>query len=447
MLEAVAGRMSLHMPGGQGQAPFERWDAFGCETTELAVTDDLYRPTGAIAAAERLAAASAGAARTLLLPGGSTAGNHAMLLYACRRGAQVILPRNAHLSCLNLCAVAGIEPIFAEPSFTPTGRLYTAPEAYAAALDAHPRAMAALAVWPDYYGLMGDLQGVAEAVHARGRLLLCDSAHGATFNWRSELPNAGALGADLYVQSAHKTLPALNAGAWLNAAPHIDAERLHATLRMVQTSSPSFAVMRSLDDARAWMDERGAAACARLGEALTRFRASAAALGFADGQLDGAKYDRERLVLKAPMGGERLAEALAARGIDVEMCDSDCVVCILSLLDGPERLARLLSALREIADEGMARVEPIRYAPRPERWPERRVPLDDAAFAPMEGVPIGQSAGRVCARCVGLYPPGVAWLTPGDEITAETALLLARTPPGRRFGLTDDGRVPCVREP
>ncbi len=452
MLSRVSFRTSLHMPAAQGRAPLRSFAPYRLDATELPVTDDLYRPQGAIAEAERLAAASAGAGATIMVPGGSTAGLHAMLLYACGRGGSVVLPRNAHLSCLNLCAVAGVEPAFAEPSFTPEGRPYTTPEAYARALDEHPRAAAALALHSDYYGLLTDLPAVARETHARGRLLLCDEAHGAYFNWRSDVPNAGACGADLFVQSAHKTLPALTPGAWLHAMPGVDGRRLRGLLRMVQTSSPSFLIMLSLDEARCWMDERGPDACERLLAAMERFRKRAAALGFADDQLaapPGMAYDRLRLTLRSPRGGWWLQARLEARGLDVEMADERCVVCILSLLDGPKRLAKLLRALRSIAAEAdtpgaVAPAAPLELVPA--AWPPRRMPMGEAAFADSEPVPLSGAVGRVSAVNAGPYPPGIAWLTAGDEVTPGVAALLARAPYERLFGLEAPGTLRCVKQ-
>lgn len=349
MLAGVADRLSLHMPGAQGHGPFGPVDPYRLETTELGVTDDLYAPCGAIARAEALAARCAGAAHTLMLTGGSTAGVQAMLLYAAGGGA-VILPRNAHLSALHLCAVAGLEAVFARPSFTASGLCYTTDESYLEALERRPDARALLAVRPDYYGALHWPACAAARARALGVPVLCDEAHGAHLNWDAETPTAGALGADVWVQSAHKTLPALNGAAWLHAGPGVDAARLRAMLRAVQSSSPSFMTLLALDDARAWMEQNGAEAVARLKAAAARFHARAAALGYADGQDEpGWAYDRTRVVLRAPQGGYALSEALAARGVDVEMSDADRVVCILSLLDGPERLERLAQVLREVA--------------------------------------------------------------------------------------------------
>ncbi|MEA4998297.1 MAG: DegT/DnrJ/EryC1/StrS family aminotransferase [Candidatus Limiplasma sp.] len=456
MLRRVARRTSLHMPATGGKPPCRFFHAYRWDTTEIPQTDDLYQPTGAIAQAEALMANRAGAAATLLLSGGSTAGVHAMLLYAAKRGQEVILPRNVHVSALSLCATAGLVPVFAEPSFTPEGRLFTTAAAYAAALDAHPGAACAFALYVDYYGLLSDLPAIASVVHARGKLLLCDEAHGAYFNWRGDIPNALACGAEMAVQSAHKTLPALTAGAWLHAAPGVDAGRLRAMLRMVQTSSPSFLTMLSLDEARVWMDRRGQAALDGLARRLVRLRRKAAQLGYTDGQAsppDGMRYDALRMVLCAPEGGAQLAETLAKRRVDVEMADAAHIVCIVPLQRTARVLRRFWRALRYAArcrDASRPKGTFHALAPvapdRPALWPQRRMPLHEAAFAPCEPVRPALAAGRISAATVGLYPPGVAWMTAGDEVTPEIAMLMDKIPPERFFGLDRDGMLPCVRQ-
>ena len=478
MLAGAADRLSLHMPGAQGRGPFGPVDPYRLETTELAATDDLYAPGGAIARAEALAARCAGAARTLMLTGGSTAGVQAMLLYAAGGGGAVILPRNAHLSALHLCAVAGLEAVFARPSFTASGLCYTTDESYLEALERRPDARALLAVRPDYYGALRWPARAAARARALGVPVLCDEAHGAHLNWDADVPTAGVLGADLWVQSAHKTLPALNGAAWLHAGPGVDAARLRAMLRAVQTSSPSFVTLLALDDARAWMEQYGAEALARLKAAAARFHAQAAALGYADGQDEpGWAYDRTRVVLTAPEGGYALSEALAARGVDVEMSDACRVVCILSPVDGPERLERLARALRDIAADrrrgpdgtGAARgtaacaggssgaegapLDGLRACRAgggaawltPPAPAERAVPLREAFFAPSEAVPLERAAGRVSAVPAGPYPPGVALIAPGERVTEALAGYLAALDPRRAFGLGPGGTLRCLR--
>lgn len=443
LLSAVSGRLSLHMPASQGRTLFEELDISLLETTELPVTDDLFHPSGAITEAESLLRQSANARASFMLCGGSTAGVHAMILYACKRGDTLILPRNAHVSALNICAVAGIEPVFADATQTPEGFIVTQPEAYRTALAGHPEAKAALAVSSDYYGLLSDVPAIAELVHAQGKLLLCDEAHGAYFNWRADVQNAGARGADLFVQSAHKTLPSVNAAAWLHAMGGTEPETLRTILRMVQTSSPSFVLMQSMDDARAWMDAYGRDACERLLKAAEAFRLKAAALGFTDDRI-GYPADRLRLTLRAPQGGDWLQRKLQAMGIDVEMSDTFHIVCILSLIDGEARLQKLLDALEKIAGEDAdmpPAPKPLKL--KPTAWPKRVMPLAQAAFADAEVLRASEAVGRTSAANVGLYPPGIAWLTAGETITEEIAQMIETTPPLRLFGV--NGGIRCVR--
>ena len=434
LLQSVSERVSLHMPASQGQVLFEGITPELTETTELPVTDDLYNPGGAIAEAERLLAISAGAKASFMLSGGSTAGVHAMLLYACRRGDTVILPRNAHLSTLNICAIAGIVPVFAGITQTAGGWLVTTPDDYRTAIAAHPHAKAVLVISSDYFGNLCDLPAIAAYAHTQGLVVLCDEAHGAYFNWRTDVDNAGASGADLFVQSAHKTLPAVNPAAWLHAMDGIDHDRLREILRMVQTSSPPFALLQAMDDARAWMDAHGREACKRLLTAIEQFTAQAAKLGFTDDRTD-MPVDRLRLVLHAQQGGDWLQQELETMGIDVEMSDSHHIVCILSLLDGEKRLATLLHALETIARKPVGDKENVPVLRLiPQQWPERRMPLHEAAFAQSERVSPQNAVGRISAVNIGVYPPGIAWLTAGDIVTQEIADWIVATPANRVFG-------------
>ena len=123
------------------------------------------------------------------------------------------------------------------------------------------------------------------------------------------------------------------------------------------------------------------------------------------------------------------------------MSDEGCVVMIVSLLDGAERLERLLAALRRIPPTPREGARPT--AP-PVALPPRAMPLSEAAFAPAETVLAAHAAGRVAACCAGLYPPGVALLTPGEVVTPELAAYLNGLPARRAFGLTDEGGLLCV---
>ena len=262
MLPAASARRSGHMPGHKGRPPFGAADLYALDTTELPNTDDLYAAEGGLREAMRLYAQAAGAAKTIFLHNGSTAGNHVMLQLYARDGETVLLPRNAHLSAVNACVLGGMRVKCMPVRCTPDGYCYLAEEDVLAALRANPDARAMLLVRPDYYGgaMREDVfRRIAAAAHRQGTKVVVDEAHGAHFPWCDGMTSAGALGADAWVQSVHKTLMGLTGSAVLHLADAADEKRAWTLLRREQTSSPSFLLMLSIDDSRAWMEENGRA--------------------------------------------------------------------------------------------------------------------------------------------------------------------------------------------
>ena len=443
MLAQVAGRVSGHMPGHKGKAPFGAFDPYALDTTELPVTDDLYAPERGLKEAQRRYARAAGAAETIFLHNGSTSGVHVMVQLFAREGETVILPRNAHLSAVNGCILGGLQPAWIPVTQRLDGYCYVTEADALAALDAHPEARALLLTRPDYFGGCLPLERIIARAHGRGIRVVVDEAHGAHLPWMAGLPSAGALGADAWVQSVHKTLPGLTGSAALHLRDAADRPRAMTILRREQTSSPSFLLMMSMDDARAWMEERGPETLLNGVQALNALRDWLPSLGYADAHGEWAKtglsFDPTRLVIAAPQGGYALAEALRHRGVDVEMADDRRVVLILTAMDDPDDIRRIGDALREIP----ATPRHLPEAPATYAIPRQVIPLRAAAMGRTEQVPVHQAAGRVAAASAGLYPPGVPLVCPGEEITKETVERLQAAGSQQRFGVEGD-QLTCV---
>lgn len=419
MLEAAEGTVRFHMPGHKGLLNPH-------DMTELARTDDLYAPTGGIAEAETLAARSMGAARTLMLTGGSTVGLLAMILSCVSPGETLILRRGVHHAALSACIFGGIEAVFSDDPVL--------------ALDEHPGAKAVLVTRPDYYGRCPDLAPVVRRAHERGARVLVDEAHGAHFAWWDTPESAGRLGADAWVQSAHKTLPALTGCAWLHLSASMDACRARRFLRMAQTSSPPFPLLESLDQARAWMDANGARALDALKTRLADFRARLSSLeGYAAVPTD----DPTRLVIETVgrgYSGLQTMALLSARRIDVEMADDNAIVCICTVCDAQTALDRLHAALAQLPCRA-----PLSKTPdAPPPLGTRRVPLREAALGAQEPVPFQQAEGRISSVSAGIYPPGIPWILPGEEISAACLTRLLAFPGFRRFGV-EENCIQCLK--
>ncbi|AIQ44489.1 amino acid decarboxylase [Paenibacillus sp. FSL R7-0273] len=394
----LKGNISYHVPGHKNGNAYSAGGGAGFldeimryDVTEITGTDDLHHPEGVIKEAQELAADCFGAEESFLLVGGSTAGNLALILTVCPEpGMTLILQRNVHKSVIHGLILAGVNAVFLEPQLDADSGLAVAPaaEAVQAALAAYPEAAAVLVTMPNYYGMGADLAPLARICHDHSVPLLVDEAHGAHYGQHPALP-AGALacGADGVVQSTHKMLPALTMGAMLHVqGPRLDRALLRQRLAMVQSSSPSYPLMASLDLARRLVHtgragaftaglaavevlRRGLAELPRFGllqpAAQQRTPGGAGtAAGAPAPPASGAAYtaqDPFKAVIydaAGVLGGFELQRRLEEKGIVPEMSDDRHVVLAFSLGSKAEETAALLDALRSIEAEEPAAVQP-----------------------------------------------------------------------------------------
>ncbi len=445
MLRNASGRISGHMPGHKGMMPFDSGDLYSLDTTEIPQTDDLYVAEGGLRDAMVLYAHAAGAARTLFLHNGSTSGIHVMLQLYAREGETVLLPRNAHLSAVNACVLGGMKPAWMNVRCTPDGYAFVNPTDAAEALRTHPQAKAMLLVRPDYYGgAMEDdaFAALVRQAHAQGTRVVVDEAHGAHFPWSGAMTSAGDLGADAWVQSVHKTLMGLTGSAVLHLANDCDERRAWLLLRREQTSSPSFLLMMSIDDSRAWMALHGRKRLQETADALHELRSQLIETPYDDAhekwQRLPVRFDPTRLAVTAPQGGRRLAEQLRQEGIDAEMADDRRVVMIFTAMDDAQTIAHVSDVLKKLPVEQRLT---FRTSPLMLHLPHGVLTPRQAAMASDAPVPLSMAEGRISAVAAGLYPPGIPLVMPGELVTGEITAQLRSAGARERFGVEGD----CLR--
>jgi lysine decarboxylase len=313
------------------------------------------------------------------------------------------------------------------------------------ALAAHPRAVAVFLGDPSYAGTVGDLHGHAEVAHAHDVPLVVDAAWGAHFGLHPSLPpHPLAAGADAVVVSTHKTLPAVSQASLVLArtsAGRLDTGRLDRAFDATHTTSPSGAILASIDASRALLARYGGALAGRLVAAVAAARHR---LGSVPGVtvLEGPHVDAGKLVvLLAGTGAHGIAvEAdLLGAGFPVELADRDTIVAIATLADDPATVAAFAEALAASVERH--RCTPRRVVPAA-AWtvqPEQVVPPREAFFGPRVAVPAREAVGRVAAELVAPYPPGVPVLAPGERVTAAAlAALLAARDDGVRIAYATD---------
>jgi Arginine/lysine/ornithine decarboxylases len=232
-------------------------EVFPADLPELPELDNLFAPDGVIQEAQELAAETFGALHTRFLVNGSTTGIIAGILATCGNGEKIILPRNIHQSVISGLIISGAIPIFINPEydFHWDIPLSITAESIGQTLAKHPDTKAVMIVNPTYHGVCGNIRAIAQQVHKYNIPLLVDEAHGAHFAFHSELPIPALVsGADLSVQSTHKTLGAMTQASMLHiGSDRIDLYRLQQALQILQSSSPSYLLLASLDAARQQM--------------------------------------------------------------------------------------------------------------------------------------------------------------------------------------------------
>ena len=249
----------IHQGTNREQVLFQRWHrllgdmVFQLDLTELPGLDNLQDPQGVIGEAQDRAAAYFGAGETFYLVNGTTAGILAVMLAVSKPGKKVVLPRVSHQSVINGLILSGAKPVYLPVEYSPDlgllGQVETCQLESILFEDDEEKPLVVL-LHPNYYGLAGDLGQQVKTAHRQGCVVLVDEAHGAHFVASDLFPvTALRAGADFAAQGAHKVLAAFTQAAFLHCREEGD-QQIRDALRLVQSSSPSYLLLASLDAAR-----------------------------------------------------------------------------------------------------------------------------------------------------------------------------------------------------
>jgi len=440
---AESRKVSFHTPGhksGKGiSTRFKKFvgpKIFSIDLTTLDEVDCLHKPVGVIKEAQELAAEAYGADRSFFLVNGSTVGNHAMVLATCLPGEQVLVARNAHKSIIAGLILADARPVFFLPEWDQELAipLNVKTETVKAALEAHPRAKALILTSPNYYGVTADLRSVSQAARERRILLLVDEAHGPHLKFHPDLPTSALeAGADLCVQSTHKIVGGMTQSSMLHLkGDRVNADRLQGILQLMQTTSPSYVLMASLDLARMQMATEGE----KLLEKAIRLAEEAR---FRIRRLDGLGcFGREEIRARGDFDLDVTKLTISTRGVglsvfqassflnsesdvQVEMADLFNLLVIVSIGDRKDDLDRLLLGLERMLQGQNGRTVRGLEVPFPPLGGLLHLSPRQAYLSPGRYLGLKEAVGQVSADIVTIYPPGIPLLIPGEEIRPEVA--------------------------
>jgi len=436
------GTIPFHTPGHkQGKGMHSRLEkilgrqALALDLALMPELDDLHEPHGCIKAAQDLAAELYGADHSFFVVNGTTGGIYAMILAIAGPGDKIIVPRNAHRSIIGGVILSGAVPVFMHPEVDKTLGLTmgVTPETVAEAIRRHPDAKGVLVINPTYYGVVTDLRRIVDIVHAHGLPVVVDEAHGPHLRFSSRLPlQALDTGADICAQSTHKIIGAMTQCSIVHCREgRISVPRLKAMLQLVQSTSPNYILMASLDVARMQMATEGRRLVARAVELAEWARGEI-------NQIPGLYcFGREKVGSPGVYGLDPTKITVTVRGlgiagaeaerilrhkykIQVELSDMYNILFLITLGDGEDEVRAMVDALRGLAANHAGRQDftavDEAYSAYP-AMPEQILSPREALFGRTRTVPFRQAAGRICAEIITFYPPGIPLLCPGERIS------------------------------
>lgn len=465
--------VSFHMPGHKGSRIY-RENGYGyfldkimdCDITEIPGADNLFQTEGIIAETMKKYERLYEVKKSYLLVNGSSGGLISAILACVRPGGKLIMARNSHKSIFNALGLASIEPVYAYPEEAEgcgiLGEITA--EEIVRCMDDNPDADAVILPSPNYYGICSNVRKIAEEVHKRGKVLIVDQAHGAHLRLFEKYAGSGAgcacaecgfpesaetQGADIVINSIHKTLASFTQSALLNlTSDRVNPFVMEDKLQTIESSSPSYLLMATLDINADLLEKSGERLIREWAGNLEYFYNEA-------GRIPGLKViipqnlDRTKLNIDMSaygINGNELEVLLMERDIFIELVTGNIVMCMTGIGNTRRDYERLIEALKEIAaklGENKAGGQAIRPAGQPEVL--TRVLEKKAVPVEKEFVLIDEAAGRVCGSSIIPYPPGIPIVCPGEVIDeAVIEYVKARRGAGEKvIGLTAEDTV-CV---
>ncbi|WP_394176172.1 aminotransferase class I/II-fold pyridoxal phosphate-dependent enzyme [Guptibacillus hwajinpoensis] len=435
--------VSFHVPGHKNGAVFSKdWNAdqlyrglLSIDATELSGLDDLHAAEGPIREAEQLTAEFYGSIDSRFLVGGSTAGNLAMLMGVCSEGDQVFVQKNCHKSVLNGLRLSKACPVFLSPVVDSESQVATGItiDTLRKALATYPSVKAIVLTNPNYYGMTIDLKPIISYAHEHGVAVLVDEAHGAHYAREPYFPRSAVqLGADLVVQSAHKTLPAMTMGSYLHVGNAVFRKAVNDYLELFQSSSPSYPIMGSLDLSRHYLSSLSDDKLVQIVSEINTFREQLKTLsGITVIEKNGKAYDQldplKITVQVRGLSGYELAAQLEKEGIFVELADPLNVLLVCPLASLPDHFEKARMAFDQIVSGvGNTNTEIVRHSVH---WLEEDITFPAYSFIELETmnkeeVNFKKAAGSIAARAIIPYPPGIPIVMPGERISMRSIRML-----------------------
>lgn len=443
---AASNPVQFHIPGhkkgiGSDQEfrEFVGDNTLSIDLINIAPLDDLHQPMGVIEQAQKLAADAFGADYTYFSVQGTSGAIMTMILSVCSPGDKIIVPRNVHKSIMSAIIFAGAKPVFVSPARDENLGIDhgITTSSVRRALDRHPDAKAVLVINPTYFGVCADLKEIVDLSHSRGVPVLVDEAHGVLIHFHKDLPiSAMEAGADMAATSVHKLGGSMTQSSVLNLNVkngHVNPHRVQTIISMLTTTSTSYILLASLDTSRRNLALNGHNMAERTIQLAQETRQKINDIPglycFGKELLGGEatfNYDPTKLTIHIRHLGITGYDAenwlREHYNLEIELSDMYNILCLVTPGDTQDSVDILVRSLTDMASQyystdGSKEIHEL-VVKIPE-IPQLSLIPRDAFYGDTEVVPFKESAGRIIAEFIYVYPPGIPILLPGEVISQE----------------------------
>lgn len=422
--------ISFHVPGHKMGKIFDKLGyndilekIYTLDTTEIEGTDNLHNAKEVIKQSQERAARVFNSDKTIYLVNGSTCGIQAAIMSTCPPKSKIIVNRDCHQSVINSCILGDITPVYIDSEICRETNILKGVN-YSKAkeiIDNNLDAKAMILTYPTYYGETYNLQDICNYAHDKDMIVIVDEAHGAHLELSDRLPKSAInLGADIVIQSTHKTLPSFTQSSMVHIKGNrVDYNKLLSILRIIESSSPSYLFMSSLELAVDIYEKHGKELMESLLNNIDKFKDKFKSNHdvYIYNEMDKTKIF---ISLKnIGMTGYELDEILRSEyKIQCELSNHYGVLLICTIGNEEEDFICLETALKDILNKykNKGSIEDTDY---PVSIPKMKLTPREAFYKEKKRVKLKDSIGKISGEYIIPYPPGISLISPGEIISEE----------------------------
>ncbi|SFJ56388.1 arginine decarboxylase [Terrisporobacter glycolicus] len=421
---------SFHVPGHKTGKIFRKLGyknilekIYTLDTTEIDGTDNLHNAKEIIKESQDRAARVFNSDKTIYLVNGTTCGIEASIMAVCNPKSKIIVNRDCHQSVINACILGDIDPVYIESMVCKKTNIIMGVdvESTKSVIDNNLDAKAIVLTYPTYYGKTFDLKSVCDYAHSKNIIVIVDEAHGAHLQLSNNLPKSAIeQDADIIIQSTHKTLPSFTQSSMMHVKGNrVDTNKIEAMLRFLESSSPSYVLLTSLELAVDIYDNYGIKLMENLLSNINNFKSK-----FKNNEniIIDNNMDKTKIFIslkKLGITGYELDSILREKyKIQVELSNYYGVLLICTIGNDEEDFVRLKRALDDfiLNTNDKELLEDINY---PKNIPEKVLNPRQAFYSDKHSVKLEDSIGKISGEYIIPYPPGISLISPGEIITKE----------------------------